>query len=115
MFLVAFLLIVRQMEVWRFEHSDRMSIMSIFGAPVWLRSAVLYRLAFVDSIISVLIVGGLFYYLSADSGLSKALVDIGLPNVGYDIIGATLKLFGLSLLISVGSVLYVIIKAEDQG
>lgn len=115
MFIVAFLLIVRQMEVWRFEHSDRMNIMSIFGAPIWLRSAVLYRLAFIDSLISVGIVGGLFYYLSADSALSKALIEIGLPSVGYDTIFATLKLLGLSLLISLGSVLYVIIKAEDQG
>ncbi|MGE4295518.1 MAG: hypothetical protein AB7E49_07450 [Campylobacterales bacterium] len=115
MFVVAVLLIVRQMEVWRYEHSDRMSIMSIFGAPVWLRSAVLYRLAFVDSLISVAIVGGLFYYLSADSGLSKALVEIGLPSVGYNMIIDTLKLFALSLFISVSSVMYVIIKAEEEA
>ena len=115
MFLVAFLLIVRQMEVWRFEHSERMRIMTIFGAPLWMRSAVLYRLALVDSIVSSALVGGLFYYLSADSYLVKTLGEIGLPTLSFDPLSDSVRLLGLALFISVGSVMYVIIKADKTA
>jgi cell division transport system permease protein len=115
MFLVAFLLIVRQMEVWRYEHSERMRIMTIFGAPLWMRSAVLYRLAFIDSLVSSVLVGGLFYYLSADSYLVKALSEIGLPTVLFDPVADGGRLLVLSLFISVSSVAYVIIKADKTA
>ncbi|GHV06896.1 cell division protein FtsX [Campylobacterota bacterium] len=115
MFFVGILLIVRQMEVWRFEHSRRITIMAIFGAPLWLRSAVLFRLSFIDSMISVLIVGGLFYYVSADSTFASLLTDIGLSEVQYDPIFSTLLLLGLSLFVSLSSALYVIFNAEEQN
>ena len=115
MFVVTMLLIVRQMEVWRFEHSRRINIMAIFGAPFFLKSAVLFRLAFLDSLASSLITGGLFYYLSADSTLSGLLVEIGLPQVRFDPLFSTLTLFGLSLFVSLTSVFYVIFDSEEEN
>jgi cell division transport system permease protein len=112
-FIVALLLIVRQMEVWRFEHSKRIGIMAIFGAPLWLRSAVLIRLAIVDSFFSSLIIGCLFYYLSADSTVKILLNEIGLGGIRYDPIFSSFALFGVSLAIALGSVLFVIFKAEE--
>jgi cell division transport system permease protein len=113
MFVAAILLIVRQMEVWRFEHSKRINIMSIFGAPLLLRSAALIRLAIVDSFLSSLTVGGLFYLLSADSTVGKLLGEAGLSGVRYDPVFSSLTLFGVSLAIALGSVLFVILKAEE--
>jgi cell division transport system permease protein len=113
MFVVAFLMIVRQMEVWRFEHSKRVNIMAIFGAPLLLRSAALFRLAIVDSFFSSLIVGGLFYYLSADSMLKNLLNEVGLGGIRYDLITSSLTLFGAALAISLSGVLFVILKAEE--
>lgn len=52
---VTSLLILKEMRLWQFQHADRMSIMALFGAPVWLRSAVLFRLAIVDAIIATIV------------------------------------------------------------
>lgn len=113
MFVIAFLLIVRQMEVWRYEHSDRINIMSIFGAPLWIRSAVLYRLAIIDSFISTAIVVGLFYYISADLLVNNSLREIGIPSVEFAVVKNGLILLGVALVISLGSVTYVIKKAQE--
>ena len=53
-FIISTLLIIKQLEVWRLEHSERMYIMELFGAPFSLRSAVLLRLALLDSLFSVI-------------------------------------------------------------
>jgi cell division transport system permease protein len=115
MFIVAFLMIVRQMEVWRFEHSKRIGIMAIFGAPLLLRSAALFRLAFADSFCSSLIAGGLFYYLSADSTIKNLLSEVGLGGIRYDPFLSSLTLFGAALAISLSGVLFVILKAEEEA
>jgi cell division transport system permease protein len=113
MLIVTSLLIVRQMQVWRFEHGKRMSIMAIFGAPLLLRSATLCRLAIADSFISTLIIGGLFYYFSADSTVKRILSEMGLGGVRFDPLVSLPTLFGAALAISLGSVLFVILKPEE--
>ena len=55
LFLVTSLLIIKELRLWQFQHRERMNIMALFGAPVWLRSAVLFRLAIVDAIIASLL------------------------------------------------------------
>jgi cell division transport system permease protein len=51
-FIVTTLLIIKEMRIWQFKHTERMNIMGLFGAPIWLRSAVLFRLAIVDALIA---------------------------------------------------------------
>jgi len=53
--ILGFLLIIKQLEVWKLEHSERMYIMELFGAPIWFQGASLFKIAFIDSIISVFI------------------------------------------------------------
>lgn len=50
--ILSLLLMMKQIEIWRFEHSERMEIMTYFGAPSKMKNAPLYRLALIDSIIS---------------------------------------------------------------
>ncbi len=64
--LIALLLIVKQMYIWQLEHKERMQIMAYFGAPVWLRSGVLFRLAFVDAFLAWLLTAGLTIYAFND-------------------------------------------------
>jgi len=114
-FMIAFLLVVRQMEVWRFRHSERMRIMSIFGAPMWLRSAVLYRLAIIDSIISSSVVSAIFYFLSSDSAIEKYLLAIGLNRITFDMKNDSFLLLVIAFGISILSVVYVIIKSDQDS
>jgi len=63
MTIIGFFLILKQMEVWNFLHSDRMKVMDIFGASLFLRSKVLIVMGFIDAIISALITSGIFYFI----------------------------------------------------
>lgn len=60
MTIIGFFLIVKQMEVWNFLHSQRMKVMEIFGASLFLRSKVLINMALIDAILSAVITSGIF-------------------------------------------------------
>jgi len=61
MSIISFFLIVKQMEVWNFLHAQRMKVMEIFGASLFLRSKVLMTMALVDAVIAALITSIVFY------------------------------------------------------
>ncbi|MEY3002637.1 MAG: hypothetical protein RLZZ428_1012 [Pseudomonadota bacterium] len=63
MTLVSLFLIVKQMEIWKYAHKERMQVMEIFGAPMMLRSGVLFRIAFIDAFFSTLFVSIAFLYM----------------------------------------------------
>ena len=60
---VSLLLVIKQMEIWKYVHQERMQVMEIFGAPLMLRSGVLFRIAVVDALIATLLTSGLFFYV----------------------------------------------------
>jgi len=63
MAVVSLFLIIKQMEVWKYAHKERMQVMEIFGAPLMLRSGVLFRVAFVDALLATLFVSGIFSFI----------------------------------------------------
>ena len=73
MAVVSLFLIIKQMEIWKYAHKERMQVMEIFGAPMMLRSGVLFRIAFVDAIFATIFVSGIFFYVkfywAAQSGI----------------------------------------------
>jgi len=78
MSLVSVFLVIKQMEVWQLAHRERMRIMEIFGAPMLLRSGVLFRMGIVDALLATGIAVGLFaalrYYYAPISGI-EILID----------------------------------------
>jgi cell division transport system permease protein len=79
MAIVSLFLIIKQMEIWKYAHKERMQVMEIFGAPMMLRSGVLFRVAFVDAIFATILVSAIFFYTkfywAAESG-----IDIMMQN-----------------------------------
>lgn len=57
---VAVLLIFKQIRIWTYEHNRRMSIMTLFGASFFMKSAMLYRMTLVDSLLSAISVCALY-------------------------------------------------------
>lgn len=112
-FFISMLLMVRQMELWLVEHESRMYIMSIFGASLWQKSAVLFALSIVDSIISSLIVVVSYYYLTSNLYIQSVLEEIGIHEFRFDVFSDSLNLLALALTLSILCVMYVIIKADD--
>jgi cell division transport system permease protein len=100
-FVVTTLLIFKELRIWQFKHSERMSIMGLFGAPVWLRSAVLFRLAIVDAIIASFLAFGLFVYISSSIWVKEQFTNIGIDVVIYDIINDSALLFGAAIVLSI--------------
>lgn len=63
MAVVSLFLIIKQMEIWKYAHRERMQVMEIFGAPLMLRSGILFKVAFIDAIFATVFVSGIFYYI----------------------------------------------------
>jgi cell division transport system permease protein len=63
MTIIGSFLIIKQMEVWNYMHSQRMKVMNIFGASLFLRSKVLINMALIDAIISAIFASIIFYFI----------------------------------------------------
>ncbi len=114
-FIISVLLIIKQVEVWTFEHLERMSVMELFGAPLWMRSAVLFRLAIIDSIFSALLVAWIFSWIIKDGILQQFLYEIDIQSLNFDAYSDFLVLIVLGIGLSLISVFLVIIKHRDNN
>ncbi len=103
MAVVSLFLIIKQMEIWKYAHKQRMQVMEIFGAPLMLRSGVLFKVAIADAFIATILTSAIFLYVkfqwAANSG-----IDIMMQNQE--------ELFRLSdIAILLGSALLIVIIA----
>ena len=110
---ISFLLIVKQLEVWRFEHSERMYIMELFGAPFWFRSAILLKLAIIDSILSIGIIFGIIEYI-INSDMYRNLLSQLQIEVNINIFQDLLIFLSISLGISLIATFIVIFSKKDE-
>ena len=61
--IISLLLIIKQISIWVYEHNQRISIMELFGAPFFMKSAILYKLMLIDSFLGALSASFLVSYL----------------------------------------------------
>ena len=104
---VAILLIFKQIRIWTYEHSRRMSIMTLFGASFFMKSAMLYRMTLVDSLVSSIVVCAL-YIVAPKLAIVKdfaAELDIMIPEFNLIFEGGTL--IGASIIFALVSVTIV--------
>jgi len=107
-FLISFLLMVKQVEIWKFEHIERMEIMSLFGAPFFMRSAVLFRLGIIDALLSAGAITYLYFETLEHPSVKEFLYKIGIENIIFFPFTDALTLCGAALLISLTAVMFVI-------
>jgi len=98
---VTILLIFKELRIWQFKHNERMSIMALFGAPMWLRSAVLFRLAIVDALIASFLAFVLFSYLASQSWIKQQFDNIGIDVIVFNHFNDFLLLLGVSVSLSI--------------
>jgi cell division transport system permease protein len=112
MTVVSLFLIMKQMEIWKYAHKERMQVMEIFGAPLMLRSGVLFKVAFVDAIFATILVSAIFFYVkfywAAQSGIDIMMqnqeVLFRLSDIGV--------LFGSAVLIVIIAVYSVVFSSK---
>lgn len=110
--LLSLLLMVKQIEIWKFEHTQRMEIMAFFGAPLWMRSGVLFRLACSDSLIATALVLGVFVYALNNQQVIAITQSLGLNLGVFSLVGDSILLLILGLILSLGCVWIVIMKQK---
>lgn len=98
---VTVLLIFKELRIWQYKHNERMSIMGLFGAALWLRSAVLFRLAIVDAFIASFLAFCIFTYLSYSAWVKEQFDNIGIEVTVFDKINDSLLILGVSMTISI--------------
>ena len=111
MFLIAilgFLLIIKQLEVWKLLHYERMYIMELFGAPVWFKGAALFKIAFLDSIISLILTIGLIFLITNSALFNNIINELNI-NFQLNYFNEIILLLITSFLISFISSIIVVI------
>jgi len=113
-FVVTILLIFKELKIWQYKHNERMSIMGLFGAAVWLRSAVLFRLAIVDAIIATILSFGIFVYLSSSPWILEQFKNIDISIVIFNPIIDLAILFGVAMSISILLASFIVVGHKEE-
>ncbi len=112
MAVVSLFLIIKQMEIWKYAHKERMQVMEIFGAPLMLRSGILFKVAFIDAIFATVFVSAMFYYIkfywAAQSGIDMMIQNQAVLFILNDI-GI---LFGSAMFIVIIAVYSVVFSSK---
>ncbi|ANE36217.1 cell division protein FtsX [Campylobacter iguaniorum] len=111
--IMGIVLIFKQMKIWLYEHKRRVEIMTLFGAPYWLKSAMLYKLSIIDSIIATMIVGVIYMFLPSVAVFQDAAFSAGFEIPNLDLINDCAILFGASIIVSIIAVSLVMIKSQE--
>ncbi len=113
-FIVTVLLIFKELRIWQFQHSERMNIMGLFGAPIWLRSAVLFRLATVDALIASALSFLLFTYISSNEIVLGQFKDIGIDLVIFNPLTDFLAMLGVAIFISMLLASLIVLGQKEE-
>lgn len=111
---VTLLLIFKEMRIWQFKHNERMSIMSLFGAPTWLRSAVLFRLAIVDALIASFVAFVVFSYIASSSWVSEQLKTIGIQVELFNVVHDSLTALLVSIVVSTMLATFIVLGHKEE-
>jgi len=114
MLVVTMLLIVKELRIWQFKHNERMNIMGLFGAPIWMRSAILFRLSIVDALIASLISFILFTFIASDSWVNEQFDYIGIKVTIFDPIYDLLILTTISIVVSIVLASLIVLGHKEE-
>lgn len=83
--LLSFSLFLKQMRIWLYEHTERIEIMCLFGAPFLFRAKMLYNIVFIDCLVAFAILLIFFTQLFSLSIVQKSLEFVGviLPEMNF--------------------------------
>jgi len=112
--LVTLLLIFKELRIWQFKHNERMSIMALFGAPLWLRSAVLFRLAIVDAFVATALGFVLFSYIASSDWVSKQFETIGIEIEMFRAVEDTFLMLGVSVFVSMLLAIFIVLGHKEE-
>lgn len=105
-------LFFKQMRIWLYEHTERVEIMCLFGAPFWFRSFMLYKIVFVDCFIAFLLLLVFFTQIFSLEFIQKSLNSAGISLPDMNFIVHLVLIFIITLLLSLLCVNSVMFKVK---
>lgn len=112
--IISILLIIKQMEIWTLQHSQRMYIMGLFGAPYWMKSATLYKSVVIDALVAALLVGIVFLLIPNSANFASIYQDLGINLRNFHFLSDVGRLLFIGLAISIIAVTVIIIKNRQR-
>ena len=106
------MLISKQMRIWLYEHKERIEIMTLLGAPSWLKSGALYKTALFDSFIATVSVVVFYLILPDLQPIKDAVTELNINFPAIDVFYEGGVLLSVSLAISFFAVYLVMRKAR---
>ena len=88
--------------------------MALFGAPVWLRSAVLFRLAIVDAIIATIIMCLAFFVIDQYGWMDQLLRTVGISIQLFDFVNDAVRSLAIALGVSIVLTLTIVIGHDEE-
>jgi len=106
----AIIMISKQIRIWFHEHHEKITILKLHGASILYSSSTILKYAIMSSLLSFLIVSGIFIYLVGDIGvlLPKDLENIVIVTLTIN--NSLIKIFLLSFGISILTIIGVLLK-----
>jgi cell division transport system permease protein len=114
MIVVTILLIFKELRIWQFKHNERMSIMGLFGAPIWLRSAVLFRLAIVDALIASALAFMIFTIISSSDWVLEQFKNIGIEITIFNPLYDFLLLLLIAVVLSIMLASFIVLGHKEE-
>ncbi|MDR1284873.1 MAG: ABC transporter permease [Campylobacteraceae bacterium] len=106
------LLVLKQMQIWIYEHQERIFVMNLFGASFWTKSAVLYRSAIVDSLLAVLLTIATFILIDNLEFTQDIFKELGIDAPSFVLHENGAVLLVISLVISIISTTIAMLKVK---
>ncbi len=111
--LISILLLFKQIRIWILEHEEKMQIMDYFGATFWMKSAFLYKLVLIDSLMSSVLIVGFFEFLQRSEVVRLQLRTLDVDFPSFSMIQDGGLLFAIALVFSFVIVTFVSMKMSD--
>lgn len=103
------LLMMRQIQVWRYQHQKRMQIMDLLGASFWLKNSVLFKAALIDSVIATCLITLGSFYIAFHHQTKEIIEDLGIRQEVFYFGSDFFLLLFVSVVVSLFSVCFVIL------
>jgi cell division transport system permease protein len=111
--IISLLLIKKQMRIWTYEHQERMFVMNLFGASFWKKSAVLYKMAVMDSITASFCTAVIFFIFDKIPIAVGALAELNIKVPPFNILTEGGMLLGIALVISIVSTTLAMMRVKQ--
>jgi len=111
---ISFLLMIKQMTIWQLEHYERMQIMALFGASVWLRSTILIKLAIADATLALILTVGTVYYILNQPQVISIILESGMKDFSSFWHEDISILAFISYAVALTSALWVILRFKEH-